>query len=75
MNLCLATAHASIFNILRQAFFRLNQRMKLFCLVRMFYEQTFLVAFYLIILRLSIEILTLEIQSFKRLRYTYEDNN
>ena len=75
MNLCLTTAHAFIFNTTRQAFFRLNQRMKLFCLIRKFYEQTFLVAFYLIILRLSIEILTLEIQSFKRLRCTYEGNN
>ena len=64
MILCLAAAHASIFNTPRQAFFRLNQRVKLFCSFVNFYQLTFLATFYLFLLHLSVQILTLEIHSF-----------
>ena len=74
MILCSLVAHASIFNTPRQAFFGLNQRVKLFCVIRKFLP-VFLETFYLIRFCLSIQILTLEIQSFKPLRDTYECNN
>ena len=42
MILCLAIAHASIFNTSRQVFFSLNQRVKLFLYVIFkFYQQKF----------------------------------
>ena len=40
-----------------------------------FYQQKFLATFYLILLHLSMQILTLEIYSFKPLRYTCEYHN
>ena len=57
--------HVSIFSISRQAFFLLNQHVKLFFVSSVsFYQQTFLKSFYLILLHLSIQILTLEIHDF-----------
>ena len=67
---------AFLFNTPRQTFFSIKSACDVFFVsfIR-FYQQTFLATFYLILLRLSMQILTLEIQSFKRLRYTYECNN
>ena len=57
--------HVSIFSISCQAFFLLNQHVKLFFVSSVsFYQQTFLKSFYLILLHLSIQILTLEIHDF-----------
>ena len=41
MILFLAAEYTSIFNILRKACFSLNQRVKLFCVIRKFYQQMF----------------------------------
>ena len=67
MILCSGAEHASIFNTPGQAFFRLNQRVKLFCVIHNFSPANILATFYLILLHLSIQILTLEIHSFKPL--------
>ena len=76
MILCLAAvhAHASVFTILIQIFFLLNQRAKLSCVLFLL-QHAFLATFCLILLHLSIHILTLEIRSFKPSRYTWEFNN
>ena len=40
-----------------------------------FYQEIFLAIFYMFLLHLSIQILTLEIHSFKQLQYIFECNN
>ena len=59
MILFLAAEYTSIFNILRKACFSLNQRVKLFCVIRKFLPANVWATFYLILLHLSIQILTL----------------
>ena len=70
-------ADASIFITPHTAsdLFLLNQRVNLFLSFVNFYLQTFWATFYLILLHLSTQILTFEIDSFKPLRYNYECNN
>ena len=55
--------------------FWLNQRLKPFCVILSFYQQTLSATFYLILLHLSTQILKLQIHSFKRLRCTCKCNN
>ena len=62
MILCLAAAHASVFNTPRQAFFWLNHHVKIFFVIRKLLTSKH---FYVILLHLSIQFLTSEIPSFK----------
>ena len=78
MILCLADAHASIFNTPHKAFSWLNQHMNVFFChseVYQFLPANFFGNFYLTLLHLSIQISTLVIRSSKPLRYTCECNN
>ena len=61
MILCLATAHASTFNTSRQIFFLIKSACEAFLSFGSFNQQTFLAAFCLILLHLSIQILTLKV--------------
>ena len=61
MILCLATAHASTFNTSRQIFFLIKSACEAFLSFVSFNQQTFLAAFCLILLHLSIQILTLKV--------------
>ena len=61
------SSRARIFNTPRQVFFWLSAREAFFVSFVGFYQQTFSVC--LILVHLSIQILTLEIHSFKPLRY------
>ena len=76
MVLSLAAVHTSIFNTTRQAFFLIKSAYGAFfasCIS--FYQQTFLVTSFLLLLHLSVQDLTLEIHSFKLLQYTCECSN
>ena len=76
MILCLPAAHHFVFNTPRQAFFKIKSAHEaLFVSFVNFYQQTFLATLYLVLLHLSIQSLTLEIHSFKPLRYSCECNN
>ena len=75
MSLRLAAAHASIFNTTRQAFLIKSMREAFFVSFVNLYQQTFLAIFYLILVHLSMQTLTLEIHNFKPIQYTCKLNN
>ena len=70
MVLCFTAAHASAFNTPCQTFFIKYAREYFFVSFVSFYQQIILATFYLILLHLSVQI-----HSFKPLRYTCEYNN
>ena len=63
--LCLAAVHASIFSTRVRPFLIKSARRAFLVWFVNFYRETFLVSFYLILLHLLIQILALEIHSFK----------
>ena len=58
ISLCLAATHVSTFNTLVALFLIKSERETFFVLFVNFYQQTFLVTFYLILAHLPIHILT-----------------